>query len=238
MPRTSRRSAPGRPRTAALNREKVLRAAIRLADEKGLDALSMRTLAARLGVEAMSLYNHVANKDDILGGITDLVVAEIDVPEPRADWKPAMRKRAISAHDVLLCHPWAAGLFESRRTPSPVQLRYANAILGILLAGGFPIAVAYRAFLTVDSYIYGFMLQEVNWPRPTEPTREIAERLRPAIPASEYPHVAAVMELITHDTSPPSSVRQADFVFGLDLILDALQRERERAGVPAPIEHG
>ena len=126
----------------------------------------------------------------------------------------------------------------ARRTPSPVQLRYANAILGILLAGGFPIAVAYRAFLTVDSYIYGFMLQEVNWPRPTEPTREIAERLRPAIPASEDPHVAAVMELITHDTSPPSSVRQADFVFGLDLILDALQRERERAGVPAPIEHG
>jgi AcrR family transcriptional regulator len=227
MPRASRRSAPGRPRTAALNREKVLRAAIRLADEKGLDALSMRTLAARLGVEAMSLYNHVTNKEDILGGITDLVFAEIDVPEPTADWKSAMHRRAISAHDVLLRHPWAAGLFESRRTPSPVQLRYADTILGILIAGGFPLAVAYRAFLTLDSYIYGFTLQEVNWPG--EPIGQVAQRLRPAIAPSEYPHVSAVMELVSLDPSPPTAVRQADFVFGLELMLDALERVRERA---------
>jgi AcrR family transcriptional regulator len=228
MPRSPRRSLPQRPRTAALNREKVLRAAIRLADEKGIDALSMRTLAARLGVEAMSLYNHVANKDEILAGITDLVVAEIDVPEPRADWKSAMRRRAMSAHDVLLGHPWAAALFESRRTPSPVQLRYADAILGILIAGGFAIAVAYRAFLTLDSYIYGFTLQEVNWPQPSEPMREVAERLRPAIPAREYPHVSAAMELVSREASSPSAMRQADFVFGLELILDAFERERER----------
>jgi len=188
----------------------------------------MRTLASRLGVEAMSLYNHVANKEDILNGITDLVFAEIEMPQPRADWRPAMRQRAISAHDVILRHPWAAGLFESRRTPSSLQLRYADTILGILIAAGFPLSLAYRAFLTLDSYIYGFTLQEVNWPEPTEPMEHVAERLRSAIPPTEYLHVSAVMELIAQDASPPSALRRADFVFGLELILDALERVREQ----------
>jgi hypothetical protein len=177
----------------------------------------------------MSLYNHVASKEDILTGITDLVVAEIEVPEPRADWRLAMRRRAMSAHDVLLRHPWAAALFESRRTPSPGQLRYADTILGILVGGGFPVATAYRAFLVLDSYIYGFTLQEVNWPAPTEPIQQVTERLRGTIPPADYPHVAAVMELITRDAAPPSSARLADFVFGLELILDALERVREPA---------
>src|SRR3990170_833011 len=126
-----RKSGRGRARGAALTEEKILRCAIRLADEKGIEAVSMRAIAGKLGVEAMALYNHVGGKDEILGGIVDLVVSEIDVPVGGSDWMACMRRRAISAHEVLLRHPWASGLIESHTGTGPSRLKYADSVLGV-----------------------------------------------------------------------------------------------------------
>lgn len=147
-----------------LTRQRVLRAAVALADRGGVGSLTMRKLAQDLGVEAMSLYHHVANKDDILDGIVDVVFSEIDLPSGEADWKAAMRQRAISAREALLRHPWATGLMESRSTPGPATLRHHDAVLGILRNAGFSIEMAAHAFSVLDSYIYGFALQETNLP--------------------------------------------------------------------------
>jgi AcrR family transcriptional regulator len=220
-----RRPVRGRPRAPTLSRERILRCAIRLADEKGIEALSMRTLADRLGVQAMSLYNHVANKDDILSGIVDLVVSAIETPTVGSDWKLAMRRRAISARKELLHHPWMAALMESRRTPSAGRLRYADSILGGLRAAGFPIKVAWRAFLTLDSYIYGFTLQETSWPYPPDEVPAAVERLRSNIPSSEYPHVRDVIAVVMARRTPLSRSRAAEFTFGLDLIIEGLERQ-------------
>lgn len=219
-----RRPVRGRPRPPTLSRERILRCAIRLADEKGIEALSMRTLADRLGVQAMSLYNHVANKGDILSGIVDLVVSAIETPTVGSDWKVAMRRRAISARKELLHHPWMAALMESRRTPSAIRLQYANSILGVLREAGFPIKVAWRAFLTLDSYIYGFTLQETSWPYAPKEVPAAVERLRSSIPATEYPHVRAVIAVVVARRTPLSSSREAEFTFGLDLIIEGLER--------------
>lgn len=226
MPKAVRRGRPGRPRTPALNQQKILQSALRLADEDGVDGLSMRTLAAQLGVEAMSLYNHVANKDDILSGIADLVVGEIESTfPPEMDWKTAAQRRALSAHEVLLRHPWAAALIESRPNPSPARLRYADSILGVLRNAGFSVELAYRALLTLDSYIYGFTLQEVSWPNSPEQVPAAIARLRPVVSPVEYPHVTAVMELVARQSAAgASAIRQAEFDFGLDLVLGALER--------------
>lgn len=215
----------GRPRGAALTPEKILRCAIRLADERGIEAVSMRTIAGKLGVEAMALYNHVAGKDEILGGIVDLVVSEIDVPAGGSDWRACMRRRAISAHEVLLRHPWASALIESHAGPGPIRLRYADSVLGVLRRAGFSIELAYEAFLTLDSYIYGFALQEVNWPSPPNEVPAAVARLRPQIPASEYPHVTEVMDFVTRRRAEaPKAAYEAEFAFGLELILDGLER--------------
>ena len=147
-----------------LTRERVLRAAIALCDEGGIESLSMRKLGQQLGVEAMSLYNHVANKDDILDGIVDVVVNEIDVPPIGDDWKAALRQRANSARAVLSRHPWATGLIESRTNPGPATLRYYDSVIGSLREAGFSIEMAAHAFSALDSYIYGFALQEVSLP--------------------------------------------------------------------------
>jgi AcrR family transcriptional regulator len=209
-----------------LSRDRVLRAAVELADAQGLEALSMRRLARELGVEAMSLYNHVANKDDLLDGIVDVAVAEISVPEPGEPWKAAMRRRAISTREMLVRHPWAAGLIESRLTPSPVRMRYPDAVLGCLREAGFSVLMAVHVFNTLDSYIYGFALQERSMPfgsladAPTE-----ANELVRAIPADAYPYLAE-----TAATFVTSGYDYADeFAFGLDLILDAFEQLRLRA---------
>jgi AcrR family transcriptional regulator len=177
---------------APLSRERVLRAAITLADRDGVDSLSMRKLGQALGVEAMSLYRHVANRDGILDGICDMVVGEIEVPAQDADWKRAMRQRAISAHEVVLRHPWASTLIESRTGLSPARLRYTNAIIGSLRKGGFSIAAAYHAVIILDSYIYGFALQEVSWPVSAEESPAATQRMLIQVPAELYPNLTEV----------------------------------------------
>jgi AcrR family transcriptional regulator len=222
MPRKTRKGARSR---APLSRERVLRAAIALADESGLESLSMRKLAQALGVEAMSLYRHVASRHDILDGLVDLVISEIEIPAKGANWKAAMRQRASSARAVLSRHPWAAALFESQRRMSPETLRYADAILGTLRDAGFPIEIALRAFFTLDSYIYGFVLQVSSWGMDPEEMPEETARLRPQVAPDTYPNIIAVMEHVM--SSKPSPGMSAEFEFGLDLILDGLERLRD-----------
>jgi AcrR family transcriptional regulator len=204
-------------RRAPLSRERVLRAAVALADLSGIESLTMRRLGQELGVEAMSLYNHVANKDEILDGIVDLVVGDIDVPPTGTDWKAAMRQRAISAHEILLAHPWAAMLIMSRFNIGVGMTRYLDATLGRLREGGFSIEGALDAWHTLDSHIYGFTLQELNLPFEVEDTQEVSAAVLGQFAADEYPHVVEVITQIMQ------SGREENFEFGLDLILDGLQ---------------
>src|SRR5947209_7132103 len=174
-----------------LNREQVLRAAINLANQSGLESLSMRKLAQGLGVEAMSLYNHVANKDDLLDGMVDFVFTEIGLPPTGVDWKPAMRQRAISAREVLARYSWAIGVLESRSRPGPATLRHHDAVLGCLRQAGFSIAMAAHAYSVLDSYIYGFALQQASLPfKSSEETVAVADSILRQFPADAYPHLA------------------------------------------------
>lgn len=204
-----------------LNRERVLRAAVELADRGGIDALTMRQLGRSLGVEAASLYNHVSGKDDLLDGMVDLVVAEIDLPAGDVDWKEALRRRAVSAQQVFARHAWAAALIDSRQRSGPSSLSYADRVLGTLLRAGFAPKMAGVAFLVLDSYIYGFERQRsyLALGGDEEPT-EIAEEVVAAIPVGEYPSLAAVaLEFAVE----PFDDRLA-FELGLGLLLDGLER--------------
>lgn len=201
----------------------MLRAAVALADQSGIESLTMRRLGQELRVEAMSLYNHVADKDDILDGIVDLVLSDIDVPPTGTDWKTAMRQRAISAHKVLLAHPWAAMLIMSRYNIGPGMTRYLDAALGRLREGGCSIASALDARTTLDSHLYGFTLQELNLPFEIEETTQVSADVLTQLPAGEYPHVAEVITEIIQ------TGRAENFEIGLDLILDGLERILDRA---------
>ena len=214
----STETASNSARRAPLSRERVLRTAIELADQGGLGSLTMRKLGQQLGVEAMSLYNHVANKDDILDGIVDLVVGDIDVPPAGTHWKAAMRQRSISAHQVLLAHPWAAMLVMSRFNIGPGMTRYLDATLGRLREGGFSIEEALDAWHTLDSHLYGFTLQELNLPFGVEETQNVSASVLGQIPAEQYPYVFEVITRIMQ------TGRDEDFEFGLDLVLDGLER--------------
>jgi AcrR family transcriptional regulator len=208
---------------APLSRERVLRAALVLADARGIDSLSMRRLGEELGVEAMSLYNHVANKDDILDGIVDLVFSEIAVPSGRGDWKPAMRRRAISAHEALLRHPWAPNLMQSRTKPGPATLRHHDSVLGSLRTAGFTLVMAAHAVSVIDGYIYGFALQQINLPlQSREQVAEVGQDILRQM-AGDYPYLA---EMITKHAMKPGYDYSKEFEFGLDLILDGLERLR------------
>jgi AcrR family transcriptional regulator len=202
----------------------VLRAAIALADAGGIESLTMRRLGEELGVEAMSLYRHVANKVDLLDGMIDGVFAEIDLPGERTNWKTAMRQRAISVRAVMSRHPWATGLMESRTTPGPATLRHHDAVIGTLRAAGFSIALAAHAFSALDSYIYGFALQEASLPFDTaEETPELAQAIVARPVPDEYPHLT---EMATEHVLRPGYDYGDEFAFGLDLILDGLERAR------------
>jgi AcrR family transcriptional regulator len=215
-----------RPR-APLSRERVLRAALVLADRGGIESLTMRRLGEELQVEAMSLYNHVANKEDILDGIVDLVFGEIAVPPARADWKPAMRERAVSAHEALLRHPWATSLMQSRTKPGPATLRHHDSVLGSLRQAGFTLVMAAHAVSVIDGYIYGFALQQMNMPlRTPEQVAEVGQNILRQLPVDEYPHLA---EMIVGHAMQPGYDYAEEFEFGLDLILDGLERLRPRA---------
>ncbi len=223
----------GTSRTARppLTRERVIAAAVALADEKGQAGASMRAIAGQLGVEAMSLYNHVAGRDDILDGMVDAVFAEIDLPAPGADWRPAMRERAASARAALLRHPWAVGLMDSRGRPGPATLRHHDAVLGVLRGGGFSVPLAARAVSLIDSYLYGFILQELSLPFAGggDDVGAVAGGILAALPGGAYPHLT---ELITEHALRPGYDYAAEFDFGLALILDALRPDEDQ-GVSA-----
>src|SRR5947209_627524 len=208
-----------------LNREQVLRAAINLANQSGLESLSMRKLAQGLGVEAMSLYNHVANKDDLLDGMVDVVFTEIGLPPTGVDWKPAMRQRAISAREVLARYSWAIGVLESRSQPGPATLRHHDAVLGCLREAGFSIAMAAHAYSVLDSYIYGFTLNEQALPFDTsEEVATMGRRYLRELLGNQYPYLA---EMIVEHAMKPGYDYADEFAFGLDLILDGLERVRD-----------
>lgn len=203
-----------------LNRERVIRAAMAVADEKGTAALTMRAIAGPLGVEAMSLYHHVAGREDVLDGMVDAVFGEIDLPPRDTDWKSAMRHRATSARAVLRSHPWAVALMDSRTRPGAMTLRHHDAVLGALRAGGFSVPMAAHAFSLIDSYLYGFVIQEVSLPfSGSAELEEVAGALLSEMPADAYPHLT---ELVTEHALKPGYDYAAEFTFGLALILDAL----------------
>jgi AcrR family transcriptional regulator len=201
-----------------LSRGRVLRAAVSLADRNGLESLTMRRLGQELGVEAMSLYNHVANKSDILDGIADQVLSDIEVPPAGTHWKEAMRQRSISAHEVLLAHPWAAMLIISRFNIGPGMTRYLDETLGRLREGGFSITGALDAWNTLDSHLYGFTLQQLNLPLEVEDAPQVSAEVLAQLPPNEFPYVT---EIIGHVMQ---SGREESFEFGLDLVLDGLER--------------
>jgi AcrR family transcriptional regulator len=224
MTRPARPSTEGR---APLSREQVLRAAMAFADEHGIGSLSMRKLGEVVGVEAMSLYNHVASKGELLDGMIDLVFGEIDLPSRGAGWKEAMRQRAVSARQALSRHRWAIGLMESRTSPGPATLRHHDAVIGSLREAGFTVEMAAHAFSVLDSYTYGFALQEASLPFDTgEQTAELAETIMAQFPSHEYPHLT---ELTVKHVLQPGYDYGDEYEFGLDLILDGLERARDAA---------
>ncbi len=209
---------------ASLSKERVLATALKLADKGGTAGLTMRNLADKLGVEAMSLYHHVANKEAILDGLVDLVFAEIDVPT--GPWKSAMRRRALSARQVLSRHGWAIGLMESRRNPGAATLAHHEAVVASLRKGGFSIAETAHAYSLIDSYIYGFAMQELALPfQNTQELEAMAGDMFAQQLAEQYPYMA---EFMVEHALKPGYAYAKEFEFGLDLILDGLERMRSR----------
>jgi AcrR family transcriptional regulator len=206
-----------------VTRERVLDAAFALADEAGLDAVSMRRIGKALGVEGMALYNHVADKDDILDGIVERVLTEIPLPSTDTDWREAMRARAEAARSVFLRHPWAVGLLEARAAnSSTARLQYFDRVLGCLRAAGFDATLAMRAFSTLDSYVYGAILQEVTLPFDTPDSLEAIGDDLLAQMGSAYPHLTeATLRAMEDGWSHADQFR-----FGLDLVLEALEQRR------------
>jgi AcrR family transcriptional regulator len=219
-----------------LSRERVLRAAVKVADEAGIESLTMRRLAEELGAEAMSLYYHVANKEEVLDGIVDVIAREIndavdqiDVPSAGADWKKAVRQRILSAREVLLRHPWAPGVFETRTNTSPAVLQYYDALLGLMRDGGFSWDLAHHAMHALGSRALGFT-QELFDPNDDAGDDEATAMLERM--ADQLPSLVGMIMEVAHD-DPDSTLGwcddQTEFEFGLDLILDGLDRIRETA---------
>jgi AcrR family transcriptional regulator len=209
---------PPRP---PLTKERVLQAAVDLADREGLGALTMRRLGAELGVEAMSLYKHVVNKEEILDGTVELVIGEIEIPSEGAAWREAMKRRALSAREVFRRHSWAVGLLGARDSLGPNALRYLDAILGNLRSAGFSIENAAHAFWLLDCFVYGQVIQETNLPFST--SREMTESggsILEQITTNEYRHLVEIGE----HAMRTEYTFDNEFEFGLDLILDALDR--------------
>jgi AcrR family transcriptional regulator len=221
--RTTQQEQPRIP----LSRERVLQAALTLADQGGLEALSMRKLGQALGVEAMAVYYHFANKDRVLDGIVDLVFGEIELPQAGAKWKAAMRRRALSVRDALLRHRWAIGLMESRTNPGPANLRHHDAVIGCLRAAGFDMARVATAYSLLDSYIYGFALTKMNLPfEDTSDIVELSESMLAPFQPGEFQNLA---DFITEHAMKPGYDYADEFEIGLDVILDGLERARNTA---------
>jgi AcrR family transcriptional regulator len=205
-----------------LSRDRVLSAAVGLADAGGVGSLTIRSLADQLGVKPMSVYHYVANKEEILDGIVDLVFAEIELPRAGGDWRAEMRRRAVSARQVLRRHPWAIALLQTRTSPGPATLRHHDAFIGTLREAGFPVTMTAHALAVIDSYVYGFALTESALPiHGPEPVAEVAGSMMRQYPADAYPHL--VEFTVAHVIRPGYDFGD-EFPFGLDLILDGLAR--------------
>ena len=205
-----------------LSPERVLRAAVALADAGGIESLTMRRLGQDLGVEAMSLYKHVANKDALLDGMVDLVFAEIEVPSGDTDWRTAMRDRAASTRAALIRHPWATPLMQSRTAPGPATLHHHDTVIGTLRQAGFSVELTAHAFSVLDGYIYGFAMQQRSLPFDTlEEAQEVGRQMFARMPAGAYPHLT---ELTVQHILQPGYDYGDEFEYGLGLILDGLER--------------
>jgi AcrR family transcriptional regulator len=233
----SERSEDGRDARPRLSRERVLRGAVAVADAGGIEGLTIRSLAQSLGVKPMSVYYYVTNKDEILDGIVDLVFSEIELPEVGRDWRAEMRRRAESARRVLRAHPWAIGLMESRTSPGPATLRHHDVVIATLRAAGLPHQLTAHAYALLDSYTYGFALQEAGLPFDDAGTvGDVAEPIMERFSTGEYPHL---VEMATDYYLQPGYSFGDEFEWGLDLILDALERSHRRhPRVPDADYHG
>ena len=212
-----------------LSKERVLGAAVALADAQGVEGLSMRKLAQELGVVPMALYKHVANKDELLDAMVDVVVGEIDPPAGATDWKTAMRRRVLSARGALLRHPWASRVMESRASPTPAVLAYMDSMIGMFRAGGFSIDLTHHAMHAMGSRLLGFSQELFDETADVGPGMD-AETLREL--AGAFPHITELVVAITHDQASVVGVGcddQFEFEFALDLMLDGLERLRDRA---------
>jgi len=207
-------------RRMPLNRERVLQAALQLADEQGIEQLSMRNLGQVVGVEAMSLYKHVVNKEDLLDGIVDLVARELEVPAIGGDWKQEMRRRAISAHDALMRHRWATQLFVSRANVGPAMLRYVDATIGCLREAGFSYLLADYAWNAIDSYTYGYTLVELSFPFAPHDYGAAAQGFLAMIPPAQFPYLNGMAKEVIEGRHTGLH----ELTFGLDLLLDGLER--------------
>ena len=213
------RDTAARPR---LSRERVLQGAVAVADKGGIAALTIRSLAAELGVKPMSVYHHVANKEEILDGLVDLVFAEIELPTIGGEWHEEMRRRAASAREAMRRHPWAIGLVETRTSPGHATLRHHDAVIGTLREGGFSVEMTAHAFALIDAYVYGFALSEATLPfNGPDTVPEVAEQMMEYFTPDEYPHLLGFT--VEHVMKPGYDYSE-EFEFGLGVVLDGLAR--------------
>jgi len=224
MPGTGRKSPLDR---APLSRERVLEGAVAVADSGGIAGLTIRSLAEQLGVKPMSVYHHVASKDEILDGIVDIVFSQIELPSANGEWRAEISRRARSARTVLRQHPWAIGLLETRTNPGPATLRHHNAVLGALRSGGFSVELTAHAYALLDSFVYGFALQEATLPFEDQSVEEVAAPMMAAFESGSYPHL---LELVTEHALKPGYDFGDEFEFGLELVLDGLGDRLREAG--------
>lgn len=215
-----------RPRES-LSRDKVLEAAVALADRGGVESLSMRKLAHELDVVPMALYKHVENKEELLGGMVDVVVGEIDPPRSGVDWKTAIRARILSARRALLRHPWASRVMESRTTPTPVVLSYMDSMIGLFRTGGFSLDLTHHALHAMGSRLFGFTQELFNDTTESDP---VAEAEMWEAMASIYPFIFEIFTTISHDDTSVVGAGcddQFEFEFALDIMLDGFEKLRD-----------
>ena len=213
----------GPERRPQLTRERVVAAGIELADRDGIESISMRRLAQELGVEAMSLYTHVRNKDDLLDGMVNAVIGEIPTTTGGAHWKTSLRQMALAARGVVLSHPWAPGPIESRTAPGPATMYYINTVLGVLREGGFTVAQTHHALHILGSRLLGFSqeLFDDTGDLPPEAAASLASQL-----GATLPYIVEMALAVTHDGVLGPCDDDAQFEFALDFILDGLERLR------------
>ncbi len=217
------------PRRAPLSRDRVLRAAVARADKAGIESLSMRRLAEELGVVPMALYKHMANKEELLDGMIDVVVGEIDPPVAGAGWKSAVRQRILSARRALLRHPWASQVMESKQNPTPLVLAYMDTMIGLFRAGGFSVNLTHHVMHTIGSRVLGFSQELFNDSSTIDP--EVAAAMMREL-GPKFPNVLAIATAASHEEASvvgPGCDDQYEFEFALDLLLDGFERLLQRA---------